>query len=143
MNAFLLLVDAEDRALVENELRRVGCRDFAYSADEIGNGVFHYAIVQVFDETVEHTLYDMDPSDPRMQQLAAFIAAHPECYVIAITHEQCTNDGRLAHQIGADWWLMDTDLSLLGNALSHAKTSHHQLKGVPSWAREEVASANI
>lgn len=136
MKAFVFLSDAKHRALAKSALRRLGCTDITYNAGDIGTTVFQYAIVQVFDKTAGHEKYDMDPSDPRMQWLAEFIRMHPECYVVAVTHDRCTNDGLLSHHIGADWWIMDEDMSLLRAALNHARTAHRQLKGIPSWEQE-------
>lgn len=134
------MTDLEDRAYAEAVLRRVGCDEIVNNPDDIGNGLFHYAVVQVFDETVDHLRYDMDRDHPRMLQLAAFVASHPECYVLAITHKPCENDGSLAHLIGADYWLTDAFLELLESHLGHARSYHRIVKGIPSWD-QEVASA--
>lgn len=142
MRAFIFLTHPEDRAYAETVLRRVGCDDIVDNPDDIGNGLFHYAVVQVFDETVGHLRYDMDADHPRMRQLAAFVESHPDCYVLAITHTPCENDGSLAHVIGADYWLTDAFLDLLGSHLEHAKTYHRMVKGIPAW-EQEVAAATV
>jgi hypothetical protein len=136
MRAFLFMTDERDRAYAETVLRRVGCDDIVSNPDEIGNGLFHYAVLQVFDETVDHLRYDMDLDHPRMRQLTAFIASHPDCYVLAITHKPCVNDGSLATGIGADYWLTDGFLELLESHLEHARNFHRAIKGIPSWDAE-------
>jgi len=138
------MTDENDKAYVETVLRRVGCDNIVSNPDDIGNGLFHYAVVQVFDEAVDHLRYDMDKDHPRMLQLAAFVGSHPECYVLAITHKPCENDGALAASIGADYWLTDGFLMLLESHLEHAKTLHRATKGIPSWDAEvEVAPATV
>lgn len=141
MRAFVFLKDDKDRKLTETVLRRLGCDDIVNNPDDIGNGCFHYAVLQVFDETVDRLRYDMSADHPRMKQLAAFVRAHPECYVLAITHVPCTNDGNLAHVIGADYWLSDNFLALLESHLAHARTFHRMAKGIPDWDRREVAAS--
>lgn len=136
MRAFLFLTNEKDRTYVETVLRRVGCDEIVTNPDEIGNGLFNYAVVQVFDETVDHLCYDMDADHPRMRQLAAFVESHPDCYVLAITHKPCDNDGVLAAAIGADYWLTDGFMELIQSHLEHARNFHRVIKGIPSWDAE-------
>lgn len=141
MRAFVFLKDGKDRARAETVLRRLGCDEIVTNPDDIGNGCFQYAILQVFDETVDRLRYDMSADHPRMRQLAAFVESHPECYVLAITHVACSNDGNLAHAIGADYWLSDNFLNLLETHLEHARMFHRRTKGIPDWDKQEGAAS--
>ncbi len=140
MRAFLFLKDPDDHAFAEKVLKGLGCDDIVTDPDRIGTGEFHYAVVQVFDETVDHLRYDMAADHPLMLQLAEFVRSHPECYVLAITHKPCENDGSLAHAIGADYWLTDGFMAMLGSHLGYAREYHRAVKGIPSWDAEEGAA---
>lgn len=140
MRAFLFLTHPDDHAFAEKVLRELGCDNIVTDPDHIGTGEFHYAVMQVFDETVDHLRYDMSADHPRMEQLAQFVRSHPECYVLAITHKPCENDGSLAHAIGADYWLTDGFLGLLASQFEYARAFHRIVKGIPSWDAEAGAA---
>lgn len=141
MRAFLFLKHPEDHAVALAVLRERGCDEIVTDPDHIGTGEFQYAVLQVFDETVDHLRYDMTPDHPRMVQLAEFVRSHPECYVLAITHRPCENDGSLSHAIGADYWLTDGFMGLIGSHLDYAREFHRTVKGIPAWdAKQGVAT---
>lgn len=141
MRAFVSLHDLRDRAVIVEVLRRMGCTDFVYDSSDAG-GLFHYAAIQVFDHQEERMKYAVDETHPLMVDLRQFVIEHPDCYVLAITHFSCNNDGRTAFEQGADWWITESSLSLDSN-WEHARASHDLQKGVPSWRKLEAASASI
>lgn len=140
MRALIVLNDPRDRETVTRVLRNLGCIEFAYDANE-ASGTFHYAAIQVFDSEEERLAYKVDAMHPLMVDLKLFVEQHPDCYVLAVTHVQCQNDGRTAYDQGADWWIIDSSLSL-ASTWEHVRTSHRLHKGIPSWD-QEVAAATV
>lgn len=144
MKAYVDVYSAEDRALAEGALRRLGCTEFSYNLDDIDDAV-RYAVLQVFDY-VEHGNecpgYEIDASHPLMVRLKQFVDRFPDCYVLAMTLQKSENDGRVAYGLGADWWVIESSIGLDSN-WEHAKMSHDHRKGIPSWAQEEVATATV
>jgi hypothetical protein len=140
MKALIVLSDAHARDAATRALRAQGCTEFVYKAED-AQGIYHYAVIQVFSSDEERLCYKVDESHPLMVDLKMFVDEHPNCYVLAVTHEPCENDGRTAFLQGADWWIIEASLSLPSN-WEHARKSHHMKKGVPSWERE-VATANV
>ncbi len=143
MQACVIVADPKVRKLAESALRRLGCRTFIHNLDDINErtGQIHYAVIQVFDPDVEAPGYAIDRSCPLIQRVKDFVDAHPGCYVVAVTHKPCANDGRMATNEGrVDYWLQDASMELLEGTFAHAYLYHHAMKGIPEWARARTVN---
>jgi hypothetical protein len=140
MKALLVVTDDAVRASAERTLRRVGCTEFSYNLDDITDsvGIIHYAVIEVFDPEVTDKDYSITPACPLIQRVKRFVDEHPECYVIAVTHKACANDGRIAMNIAnVDWWITADDVrNYLVVTLRTTYTNHHAFKGIPSWTKD-------
>lgn len=140
MNALIVVQDRVSRQILTDVLRAQGCTKFVYDAEGAA-GMFHYAAIQVFDSDEERMNYHVDETHPLMVDLKSFVERHPHCYVLAVTHAPCQNDGRTAFDQGADWWIIETSLSL-ASTWEHVRASHRLQKGVPPWEGAEAVHAS-
>lgn len=140
MNACVIIADPCLRKIAESALRRLGCKKILHSLDDTNAlvGDIQYAVIQVFDNDVESKKYTIDESCPLIQRVRTFVDEHPECYVVAVTHKPCVNDGRMAVNEGnVDWWITDTQVKdYLPTAFCHAYLYHHAMKGFPAWRKK-------
>lgn len=146
MQACVIVADPKVRKLAESALRRLGCRKFIHNLDDINDrtGQIHYAVIQVFDPAVETPGYVIDRSCPLIQRVKDFVDAHPDCYVVAVTHKKCVNDGRMASNEGrVDYWLSDASMEFLEGTFAHAYVYHHAMKGIPEWARSRTVNRTL
>ncbi len=147
MQACVIVADPYVRKLAESILRNLfGCKKFINNLEDINGrtGQIHYAVIQVFDPEVDMPGYTIDRSCPLIQRVKDFVDAHPDCYVVAVTHKPCLNDGRMATNEGrVDYWLSDASMGLLEGTFSHAYLYHHAMKGIPEWARSRKVHRSL